>query len=69
MLTRDVGGITMNMDSIEGLDLNTLGGSDLVEVGDLTGTGLAHVDLGLEGPSGASDGTADEVVVSGTERQ
>jgi Ca2+-binding RTX toxin-like protein len=67
VLTRDVGTITMNMNSIEGLDLNTLGGADLVEVGDLTGTGLAHVNVGLEGPDGIRDGAADEVVVSGTE--
>ena len=30
VLTRNVGTITMNMDSIEGLDLNTLGGADEV---------------------------------------
>ncbi len=67
VLTRDVGTITMNMNSIENLDLNTLGGADLVEVGDLTGTGLARVNVGLEGPAGSPDGDADEVVVSGTE--
>ncbi len=42
VLTRDVGNITMIMNSIEGLDLNTLGGADLVQIGDLTGTGLTR---------------------------
>lgn len=67
VLTRDVGRITMNMDSIEGLDLNTLGGADVVDVGSSSGTGLAHVELGLAGSSGAPDGAADQVTVSGTD--
>ena len=67
VLTRDVGRITMNMDSIEGLDLNTLGGVDVVDVGGMGGTALAHVELGLAGSSGAPDGAADQVTVSGTD--
>jgi hypothetical protein len=67
VLTRDVGRITMNMDSIEGLDLRTLGGADVVDVGDLSGTDLANVDLGLAGSSGERDGVADQVTVFGTD--
>ncbi len=62
VLTRNVGTITMNMDSIETVDLNTLGGSDLVDVGDLRGTTLRNLDLDL-----AADGAGDEVTVFGTE--
>lgn len=68
VLTRDAGRITMNMDSIEALELNTLGGIDVVEVGDLSGTDLATVDLGLGAASGAPDGAADQVTVFGTDR-
>jgi Ca2+-binding RTX toxin-like protein len=67
VLTRDVGTITMNMDSIEGLDLNALGGSDLIDVDDLSGTSLRNVNLGFADASGAPDGVADEVFLSGTE--
>jgi hypothetical protein len=66
VLTRNVGTITMDMDSIEGVDLSALGGADVVDVGDLSGTDLANVDLGLAGSSGASDGAGDQVTVSGT---
>ena len=66
VLTRNVGTITMDMDSIEGVDLSTLGGADVVDVGDLSGTDLANVDLGLAASSGAPDAAADQVTVSGT---
>ena len=67
VLTRNVGTITMNMDSIESLDLNTFGGGDAVDVGDLSGTSLRKVDVDLADPSGAPDGVADDVAVFGTE--
>ena len=67
VLTRNVGTITMNMDSIEGVDLTTLGGGDEVVVGDLSGTSLRNVNVDLAGPSGAPDGVADDVVIFGTE--
>ena len=67
VLTRNVGTITMNMDSIEGLVLNTLGGADEVVVADLSGTSLGKVDVDLADPSGAPDRAADDVVVFGTE--
>ena len=67
VLTRNVGTITMNMTSIEALDLNTLAGGDVVNVEDLSGTTLRDVNLGFADASGASDGVADEVFVSGTD--
>jgi hypothetical protein len=66
VLTRNVGTITMDMDSIEGVDLSTLGGADVVDVGDLSGTDLSNVDLGLAASSGAPDGAGDQVTLSGT---
>jgi Ca2+-binding RTX toxin-like protein len=66
--TRDVANITMDLNGVEGINLNALGGSDTVTVNDLTGTGLTrlNVDLGSPAGSGTGDGQADSVVVNGT---
>ena len=36
-LTRDVGSVTMDLDGVEEIDLNALGGADTITVNDLTG--------------------------------
>jgi Ca2+-binding RTX toxin-like protein len=66
--TRNLGSIVMDVNRLEVLDVDALGGTDDVVVGDLTGTGVTEVDVGLEGTigGGAGDGVADTVVVNGT---
>jgi Ca2+-binding RTX toxin-like protein len=66
--TRDVGNITMDLNAVEAIDFNALGGADTITVNDLTGTGLTQVNLDLAGVpgSGIGDGQADTVVVNGT---
>jgi Ca2+-binding RTX toxin-like protein len=68
-LFRDVADVTMDLNGIEALNLNTLGSADTVTVGDLTGTDLtkAHIDLSGTPGSGAGDGAADTVTVDGTD--
>jgi Ca2+-binding RTX toxin-like protein len=67
-LFRDVGNVTMDLSSIEHIQLNTLGGSDNITVGDLSGTGVSQVaiDLSAIPGSGQGDGAADTVTVNGT---
>jgi Ca2+-binding RTX toxin-like protein len=67
-LTRDVANITMDLNSIETIDVNALGGADTLTVNDLTGTGVKNVDLDLASPpgSGTGDGQADTIVINGT---
>jgi Ca2+-binding RTX toxin-like protein len=65
VFTRDVAGITMNLDNIDTVHIETLGGPDTVTVGDLTGTKTRTVDVDLNA-DGAGDGQADSVVVNGT---
>jgi Ca2+-binding RTX toxin-like protein len=65
-MTRDVGAITMDLNGIETANLNTLGGTDTVTVGDLTGTDLRAVNVNLAAFGGTGDGAADTVVVDGT---
>lgn len=67
--TRNLGGIVMDLNGIEALDLRTLGGTDSVTINDLTGTDLTRVDVDLAAAIGgnASDNAADTVTVNGTD--
>lgn len=65
VLTRDLGGIRMDMDRVEELDLATLAGTDTVTVGDLAGTHLHETNLDLAA-AGAPDGQLDTIAVNGT---
>jgi Ca2+-binding RTX toxin-like protein len=67
-LSRDIASIVMDLNGIDELDLNALGGADTVTVNDLTGTSLtaAHIDLSGIAGGGSGDGAADNVVVNGT---
>jgi Ca2+-binding RTX toxin-like protein len=67
-LTRDVGNITMDLNSMETIDVNALGGADTLTVDDLTGTGVKNVNIDLASPpgSGAGDGQADTIVINAT---
>ena len=66
--TRSPGGIVMDLDDVEAIDVNALGGSDAVTVNDLSGTDLRRVNLDLAASLGGStaDGAADTVNVNGT---
>ena len=50
--TRDVGAVTMDLNGVEGIDFNALGGADAITVNDLTGTGLTQLNLDLASPPG-----------------
>jgi Ca2+-binding RTX toxin-like protein len=61
-LVRDIANITMDGTAIEQVDVNALGGADVLDVHDLSGSGVQNVALDL----GAGDGRADKVNVDGT---
>ena len=65
-LTRNIAAIVMDLDGIETVALETLGGADTVTVGDLTGTDVKTVDVDLDAIGGVGDGQADTVIVRGT---
>src|SRR5262245_23519700 len=67
-LTRDIGTVTMDLNGVEHIQLNALGGADSVTVNDLSGTGVTQVAIDLASPpgSGAGDLAADSVTVNGT---
>ncbi len=64
--TRDVASIVMDVNGVERVDFNALGGADAVTVNDLTGTGVTEVNLNLGATGGGGDGAADTVTVNGT---
>jgi Ca2+-binding RTX toxin-like protein len=66
--SRDVGNVVMDLNSVEAINLNTLGGADTVVVNDMTGTDLNQLNLDLSGVPGTGngDGQSDSVIVNGT---
>src|SRR6266508_3679325 len=67
-LFRDLGTITMDTAGVERVEVNALGGADLVTVNDLSGTEVSAVNADLAGTLGGAtgDGAADRVVVNAT---
>ena len=65
---RDVGNVTMDLNSMETIDFNALGGADTINVNDLTGTGVKNVNIDLASPSGSGvgDGQADTIIINAT---
>ena len=66
LLTRDIGNIRMDMDSVEALDLHALGGADQVTLHDLHKTDLTRASIDLS-QAGLGDLQSDTVVVEGTD--
>ncbi len=62
LFLRDPGNIRMDMNDVERLELNALGGADTITVNDLHGTGFRDADIDL----GAGDTAADVVTLNGT---
>jgi Ca2+-binding RTX toxin-like protein len=63
---RDVANVTMDLNDVERIDFNALGGADTIVVNDLSGTDVVEVNVNLANAAGASDGAADTVVVNAT---
>jgi hypothetical protein len=68
LFTRNVGSVVMDLNDVEQVLYNALGGADAITVNDLSGTDVTEVNLNLESApgSGTGDGAADTVSVNGT---
>jgi Ca2+-binding RTX toxin-like protein len=62
---RDIANVTMDLNDVEGITFNALGGADTVTVNDLSGTDIVEVNLNLA-VAGTGDGQPDNVIVHGT---
>ncbi|HET9448792.1 MAG TPA: calcium-binding protein, partial [Steroidobacteraceae bacterium] len=65
---RDVASVTMDMNDVEQVVFNALGGVDNIVVEDLSGTDLTEIDINLGSAIGGTDGdgAADTVTAQGT---
>ena len=66
LFTRDIASITMDLNAIERVQFEALGGVDNIVVNDLTGTGVKQVAIDLAASGGLPDGQQDTVMVNGT---
>src|SRR5258706_3421047 len=64
--TRDIANIVMDTNNVEQINLNALGGADLIAIYDLSGTGVTNINLNLAASAGGGDGSSDTVTVDGT---
>jgi Ca2+-binding RTX toxin-like protein len=66
--TRNIGSIVMDLDDVENLNLNALGGADTFAVNNLAGTDLISITANLAATLGGSsgDGQADSIIVNAT---
>ncbi len=66
--TRNLGNIVMDLDGVEALELNALGGTDTFIVNPLAGTALTDILADLAGTigGGTGDAAADSIIVNGT---
>ena len=64
---RDVANINMDLNGVERIVFDALGGADRISVGDLTGTYAAEIRINLGGKPGTTlgDGSADTVSLRG----
>jgi Ca2+-binding RTX toxin-like protein len=64
--TRNIANVVMDLDDTEQLALRMLAGSDGFTVNDLAGTDMKTVDVNLVDFTGAVDGAADSITLTGT---
>lgn len=63
LFTRAQGNIIMDLDSIEQVTVNALGGADTVTINDPTGTDVTDIDINL-GLNGLGDGAIDTININ-----
>ena len=65
---RNVANVTMDLNDVEAVDFNALGGADFTVVNDLSGTDVTELNLNLAGALGGTGGDAqpDSVIVQAT---
>jgi Ca2+-binding RTX toxin-like protein len=66
LFTRDLGAITMDLNDVESITANTLGGTDSLVVNDLSGSDVTNVAGDLAATGGGDDGQPDNVIAKAT---
>jgi Ca2+-binding RTX toxin-like protein len=63
---RDVANVIMDLNDVERIDFNALGGIDRIAVNDLSGTDVVEINLNLSLAGGGGDAQPDNVIINGT---
>jgi Ca2+-binding RTX toxin-like protein len=63
---RNVASVVMDLNDVEGIDFNALGGADTIVINDLSGTDVTEINLNLSAAGGVGDAQPDTVIVNGT---
>ncbi|MBR0670469.1 beta strand repeat-containing protein [Neoroseomonas soli] len=66
LFTRDVASVAMDLNDVEAVTFNALGGADVITVNDLSGTDVTTVKLNLAASGGVGDGQPDTIVINAT---
>jgi hypothetical protein len=66
IFTRNLGNIVMDLNDVERITLNALGGVDNITVGDLSGTDVTDVAINLAATGGGGDGAVDTITINAT---
>jgi Ca2+-binding RTX toxin-like protein len=68
LFSRDIANVVMDLNDVETVDFNALGGADRIVVNDLSGTDVNLVNIDLAGTIGGvvGDNAADTIVINGT---
>ncbi len=64
--TRNVGAIVMDLNEVQKITVNLLGGSDAFVVNNLAGTDTSEVNVNLAATGGGGDGQADSIILNAT---
>jgi Ca2+-binding RTX toxin-like protein len=63
---RNIANVDMDLNDVEAIDFNALGGADTIVVNDLSGTDVVEVNLNLAAGGGAGDAQPDVVIANAT---
>ena len=66
-LFRVQGNVTMDLNSVERIQLDAFGGADTITVNDMTGTDVKEVAIDLAGSGGGGDNQVDTIVINATD--
>lgn len=64
---RDIANVTMDLNEVEAIDFNALGGADMIVINDLAGTDATEVNINLAAVDGAGDGQLDTIIINATD--
>jgi Ca2+-binding RTX toxin-like protein len=66
LFSRDIANVTMDLDDVEAISFDALGGADTITINDLSGTDVSEININLAGPGGGGDGQPDTIVINAT---